>query len=167
MLVFPHTLVTWLQATAHHVSALFISTLNMFACGQPEHLRDTGADMTDAQLMENARQYSGRSECDDPRKSFDWRSLLRIRWRRDDKESIICYFLFMALFVADFSALSLVFPVVLYCYALLAQTPARHFWQVGRCHHIVISPMKAGLSLFMISGTFHIDVALHEMRIMA
>lgn len=82
------------------------------------------------QLMDNAQQYSGRSEHEKPKKGFDWRSFLRIRWRRDDKESIICYFLFMALFVADFSILALVFPAALYCYALLAQTPVRHFWQV-------------------------------------
>lgn len=70
------------------------------------------------------------------RKAFDWGVLLRIRWRRDDKESIVCYVLFMALFVADFSALALVFPVVLYCYALLAQPPARPFWQARRfCSH--------------------------------
>ncbi len=83
------------------------------------------------QLRENAEQYSGRPQSGNGSawRGFDWRALLRIRWRRDDKESIICYFLFMALFVADFSALALVFPVVLYCYALLAQPPARPFWQ--------------------------------------
>jgi hypothetical protein len=94
-----------------------------------QQLRSEGL-LCRTQLRENAEQYSGRPQSGGSRKGFDWRALLRIRWRRDDKESIICYFLFMALFVSDFSGLALVFPVVLYCYALLAQPPARTFWQV-------------------------------------
>lgn len=94
-----------------------------------QQLRSEGL-LRRTQLRENAEQYSGRPQSGGSRKGFDWRALLRIRWRRDDKESIVCYFLFMALFVSDFSGLALVFPVVLYCYALLAQPPARTFWQV-------------------------------------
>lgn len=94
-----------------------------------QQLRSEGL-LCRTQLRENAEQYSGRPQSGGSRKGFDWRALLRTRWRRDDKESIICYFLFMALFVSDFSGLALVFPVVLYCYALLAQPPARTFWQV-------------------------------------
>lgn len=63
------------------------------------------------------------------RKGLSWRALLRLKWRHDDKESALCYVLFMALFVADFSVLAMAFPVVLYIYALLAQTPATRFWQ--------------------------------------
>ena len=64
-------------------------------------------------------------------KGPNWRSLLSLKWRQDDNESIVCYVLFMALFVADFSFLAMVFPIVLYVYALLAQAPATRFWQVS------------------------------------
>ncbi len=59
-----------------------------------------------------------------PGEGLTWRSLLSLKWRQDDNESVFCYVLFMALFVADFSFLAVVFPVVLYVYALLAQAPA-------------------------------------------
>lgn len=75
-----------------------------------------------------------------------------MRWRRDDKESIVCYFLFMALYVSDFSGLALVFPVVLYCYALLAQPPARSFWQASHC------PLSACLRQRYIPACGHVGV---------
>lgn len=65
------------------------------------------------------------------RRGLNWRGLLSLKWRKDDKESVLCYMLFMALFVADFSFLAMVFPIVLYAYALLAQTPATRFWQAS------------------------------------
>ena len=67
-----------------------------------------------------------------PGGSLSWLALLRARWRRDDKESLVCYFLFVALFVADMSLLALAFPAALYLYALLVNPPARQFWQVWR-----------------------------------
>ena len=84
------------------------------------------------QLHANALQYVGDPEA--PRtawKGLKWRELLRPMWRQDDKESIFCYVLFMAVFVADYSVLAMVFPAVLYIYALLAQTPATRFWQAS------------------------------------
>ncbi len=51
------------------------------------------------------------------------------RLRRDDRESYACYALFGALFVADFSLLAAAFSAGLFCYALLAQRPARLYWQ--------------------------------------
>ena len=84
------------------------------------------------QLHANALQYVGDPEA--PRvawKGLNWRELLSPMWRQDDKESIFCYVLFMAVFVADYSVLAMVFPAVLYVYALLAQTPATRFWQAS------------------------------------
>ena len=82
------------------------------------------------QLRGNALQYVGNPETPRPARGLIWRSLLSLRWRQDNQESVVCYVLFMALFVADFSFLAMVFPIVLYVYALLAQTPATCFWQV-------------------------------------
>ena len=62
-----------------------------------------------------------------------WLSDMVHRLRRDDKESYICYVLFIAAFVADFSVLALAFPLVLFCYGLLANPPPRKFWQVHQC----------------------------------
>ena len=84
------------------------------------------------QLHANALQYVGDPEAPrTPWKGLHWRELLRPMWRQDDRESIFCYVLFMAVFVADYSVLAMVFPVVLYIYALLAQTPATRFWQAS------------------------------------
>ena len=84
------------------------------------------------QLRDNALQYVGDPEAPRPSwKGLKWRSLLSLKWRQDDNESVFCCVLFMALFVADFSFLAMVFPIVLYLYALLAQAPATRFWQVG------------------------------------
>ncbi|CAL8464921.1 g4456 [Coccomyxa elongata] len=117
-------------------------------------------------LRENAEQYSGRplSGNGSARRGFDWRALLRIRWRRDDKESIICYFLFMALFVADFSALALVFPVVLYCYALLAQPPARPFWQVML---VFTESILIAQYVYQIPSRLHCSAATPRVRALA
>ena len=80
----------------------------------------------------NALQYVGDPDAPRPaRRGLNWRGLLSLKWRKDDKESVLCYMLFMALFVADFSFLAMVFPIVLYTYALLAQTPATRFWQAS------------------------------------
>ena len=110
-------------------------------CNRPSLLRHCntllrlGATM---QLRANALQYVGDPEAPRPAwKGLSWRSLLSLKWRQDDNESIFCYVLFMALFVADFSFLAMVFPIVLYVYALLAQAPATRFWQVNihaSCH---------------------------------
>ena len=84
------------------------------------------------QLRANALQYVGDPEAPRPAwKGLNWRGLLSLKWRQDDNESVFCYVLFMALFVADFSFLAMVFPIVLYVYALLAQAPATRFWQVS------------------------------------
>ena len=84
------------------------------------------------QLRGNALQYVGDPDAPRPaRRGLNWRGLLSLKWRKDDKESVLCYVLFMALFVADFSFLAMVFPIVLYAYALLAQTPATRFWQAS------------------------------------
>ena len=89
------------------------------------------------QLRENAEQYSGlkpRSEANQGG-GLKWRSCLgSLNWRRDDHESVVCYALYFAVFVADFSLLSLAFPLSLLCYALLAQPPSRRFWQAWFPH---------------------------------
>ncbi len=59
-----------------------------------------------------------------------WLKKLSRKLRRPDEESYICYILFVLLFVTDFSILALILQVALFCYALLAQYPARIFWQV-------------------------------------
>ena len=85
------------------------------------------------QLRENAEQYSGLKPRSEANKGggLNWRGWLgSLNWRRDDHESVVCYALFFAVFVADFSLLSLAFPLSLLCYALLAQPPSRRFWQV-------------------------------------
>ena len=84
------------------------------------------------QLHANALQYVGDPGA--PRaawKGLNWHELLSPTWRQDDRESIFCYVLFMAVFVAAYSFLAMVFPVVLYVSALLVQTPATRFWQAS------------------------------------
>lgn len=54
------------------------------------------------------------------------------RWQHGDKESFICYVLYILLFVIDYSLLALVLPLSLFCYAQLAQHPSRLYWQVWR-----------------------------------
>lgn len=104
------------------------------------------------QLRGNVEQYTGPSAADvtfgpqprtlspdsdddgdgeDAGSGASWLGLLRgcLR-RRDDKESLACYLLYTVVFVADMSAIALVFPAALYLYALLVNPPARRFWQV-------------------------------------
>jgi hypothetical protein len=47
------------------------------------------------------------------------------------QESYVCYTLFVAVFVADFSLLTVIFPTSLFVYGLLAQATSCHFWEVG------------------------------------
>ena len=47
----------------------------------------------------------------------------------------MCYSLYLLLFIVDFSLLALLLPVLMFCYALLAQDPAKTFWQVTRAVH--------------------------------
>ena len=61
---------------------------------------------------------------------LDWLKRLASRLRRPDEESVVCYALFVALFITDFSLLALLLQALLFCYALLAQPPARLYWQV-------------------------------------
>jgi len=104
------------------------------------------------QLRENVEQYTGPSTAHvtfgpRPRRpdrgagadagreaeaGRGWPGLLRGRWRRDDRESLVCYALYAGVFVADMSLLALAFPAALYLYALLVNPPARQFWQVWR-----------------------------------
>lgn len=66
-----------------------------------------------------------------PNKSpLDWLKRLSSKLRRPDEESYICYALFVVLFITDFSLLALALQALLFCYALLAQPPARLYWQV-------------------------------------
>ena len=99
------------------------------------------------QLRENAEQYSGKRPRSAANGGLDWRAWLRVPcWRRDDSESVVCYALFAALFVADFSLLSLAFPVALFCYALLAQPPSRRFWQARHPSPVVEIPLMGDLA---------------------
>ena len=61
---------------------------------------------------------------------WTWLKKLSRKLRRPDEESYICYILFVLLFITDFSILAVTLQVALFCYALLAQFPARMFWQV-------------------------------------
>ncbi len=72
----------------------------------------------------------GGGELGPGRSLFDWLKRLSSKLRRPDEESYICYALFVALFITDFSLLALLLQAVLFCYALLAQPPARVYWQV-------------------------------------
>ena len=63
------------------------------------------------------------------------------RWQHGDKESFICYVLYILLFVIDYSLLALVLPLSLFCYAQLAQHPSRLYWQVWRdAVHVLTAP---------------------------
>ena len=109
------------------------------------------------QLRGNALQYVGDPDAPRPaRRGLNWRGLLSLKWRKDDKESVLCYVLFMALFVADFSFLAMVFPIVLYAYALLAQTPATRFWQASPPQ-----PSPQSCSLSIAPGPCCFSAALH------
>ncbi len=101
------------------------------------------------QLRENVEQYTGPSTAHvtfgpRPRRpgrgagegagheaeaGRGWPGLLRGRWRRDDRESLVCYALYAGVFVADMSLLALAFPAALYLYALLVNPPSPRFWQ--------------------------------------
>ena len=95
-------------------------------------VRPTSEKRMVLQLHANALQYVGDPGAPRPAwKGLNWRKLLSPTWRQDDKESIFCYALCVAVFVADYSVLALAFPVALYVYALLAQTPATRFWQAS------------------------------------
>ena len=103
------------------------------------------------QLRGNALQYVGDPDAPRPaRRGLNWRGLLSLKWRKGNRESVLCYVLFMALFVADFSFLAMVFPIVLYAYALLAQTPATRFWQASYPIH----PSWAPFLLLLGHGVF-------------
>jgi len=101
------------------------------------------------QLRENVEQYTGPSTAHvtfgpRPRRpkrgagedagceaeaGRGWPGLLRGRWRRDDRESLVCDALYAGVFVADMSLLALAFPAALYLYALLVNPPSPRFWQ--------------------------------------
>ena len=68
-----------------------------------------------------------------------WPGLLRGRWRRDDRESLVCYALYAGVFVADMSLLALAFPAALYLYALLVNPPSPRFWQARALLYITFS----------------------------
>ena len=85
-------------------------------------------------MQEPAQQHSASEESG--QRPATKGPLLWLRWvngklRRADRESYVCYALFIILFITDFSLLALVLQILLFCYALLAQPPARLFWQVG------------------------------------
>ena len=108
------------------------------------------------QLRANALQYVGDPEAARPMwRGLRWRSLLSLKWRQDDNESVFCYVLFMALFVADFSFLAMVFPIVLYVYALLAQAPATRFWQVSSLTYLWLPPYNASICCMSDHFTSH------------
>ena len=91
--------------------------------------------MTDVQdvLQIKSRRSSreGEGKGDGSITLMAWMRKLSQKLWRPDEESYICYALFVILFVADVSILALVLQIALFCYALLAQHPARLFWQVG------------------------------------
>ncbi len=88
------------------------------------------------QLREEADQFVGAKDekgflAAPQRPKPSWGRALLSRWRRDDKESYVCYALFVAYFIFDFSIAALGFQLALFLYALLVPLPSRHFWQVG------------------------------------
>ena len=88
-------------------------------------------DVPERSSAADAGAWNDKSAPPAPQKGLlAWLGGLSARLARADKESYICYALFVALFVTDFSLLALVLQVLLFCYALLAQPPARLFWQV-------------------------------------
>jgi len=111
------------------------------------------------QLRENVEQYTGPSTAHvtfgrRPRRpdrgagadagreaeaGRGWPGLLRGRWRRDDRESLVCYALYAGVFVADMSLLALAFPAALYLYALLVNPPSPRFWQARALLYITFS----------------------------
>ncbi|KAK9824077.1 hypothetical protein WJX72_007565 [[Myrmecia] bisecta] len=64
------------------------------------------------------------------RKKLSWWQKLRRRLGRTDRESYICYALYILVFVVDFGVLTLVFQVSVMLYALITQSPSRVYWQL-------------------------------------
>lgn len=79
---------------------------------------------------------------------LEWLRWLSLKLQRPDKESYICYVLFVALFLTDFSLLALVLQVLLFCYALLAQPAARRFWQASTPPKSCSGPQPSGTNNF-------------------
>ncbi len=63
-------------------------------------------------------------------RSRSWLGRLAAAVRGEDREAYLVYVLFIAVFVADFSLLTLVYPASLLGYALLSQAPRRQYWEV-------------------------------------
>ncbi len=59
-----------------------------------------------------------------------FRRWLKRRLRRVDRESYLCYLLFLASFAADFSLLLLLFPLSMLLYSLVSIKPSKAYWQV-------------------------------------
>lgn len=49
--------------------------------------------------------------------------------RRVDRESVLCYFLMVAAFLADCSLLMLALPLSAFTYALVSVKPSKTYWQ--------------------------------------
>lgn len=81
-----------------------------------------------ASLVSPQRQGSQQPPRPQPR---SWLSQLGAALRGDDRQAFVVYLLFFAVFVADFSLLTLAYPLSLLGYALLSQKPKRHYWLVS------------------------------------
>ncbi|KAL6770350.1 hypothetical protein ACKKBG_A34605 [Auxenochlorella protothecoides x Auxenochlorella symbiontica] len=55
---------------------------------------------------------------------------LRHRLRRLDRESVVAYLAYVAVFVADYSLLALFFPLSMFVYALCSVKPTPRYWRV-------------------------------------
>lgn len=95
------------------------------ASGQPTPSPSDHTVPPDA-LVEDGPNSRASSNARPQRKFWAW---LQRRWQHGDKESFICYVLYILLFVIDYSLLALVLPLSLFCYAQLAQHPSRLYWQ--------------------------------------
>lgn len=56
---------------------------------------------------------------------------LRHRLRRLDRESVVAYLAYVAVFVADYSLLALFFPLSMFVYALCSVKPTPRYWRVS------------------------------------
>lgn len=91
--------------------------------GESEH------EASSADMNNRGAEFEAEAGVGTRRSSRIWHWLLK-RVLYMDRESYLAYVLFIVLFVADYSLLSLVFPVSTFFYALVSTRPSPHFWQV-------------------------------------